>query len=301
MTVFILGFTAVLGVVYLLHIAFSEKRANTKRIHSKSMDINDLDSDMAFDAFIKRHRWSQHRTTFLNFGFVFALGFVSLAFEYSSTGKIEVAPRNFDIEPLVEIPVIRTPRDQQKEIPPPVDAKVFDIRSEIELVEELEAEPVTFLDEVEPVLAKADNVEFTSTIPPPVVPVAPERPEESIPSVVDFAEFMPRFNSCNELEADEDAVQACAQQAMLTFLYKAIKYPELAKQNCVQGTAVVSFVVERDGTITDVQLVRDPGAGTGKEALRVVKDMPAWIPGRQNGQTVRVRFNLPIKFKLSGC
>ncbi|MCI4649500.1 MAG: energy transducer TonB [Phaeodactylibacter sp.] len=89
---------------------------------------------------------------------------------------------------------------------------------------------------------------------------------------------------------------------MLEFIYKNIKYPAIARENGVEGTAVVQFVVETDGSITDANVVRDPGAQTGAEALRVVNLMKEqgiqWIPGKQRGRAVRVQFNLPVRFRL---
>ena len=89
---------------------------------------------------------------------------------------------------------------------------------------------------------------------------------------------------------------------LLEFIYKNIKYPAIARENGVEGTAVVQFVVETDGSITDAKVVRDPGAQTGSEALRVVNLMKnkgiQWIPGKQRGRAVRVQFNLPVRFRL---
>lgn len=85
----------------------------------------------------------------------------------------------------------------------------------------------------------------------------------------------------------------------LNYFIDNIKYPEEAKKNKIQGTVFVSFVVNKDGSISDVKLLRGIGHGCDEEALRVVKMMPLWNPGKQNGKLVNVRYNLPIKYKLS--
>ena len=112
---------------------------------------------------------------------------------------------------------------------------------------------------------------------------------------------MPRFPGCEDLPSKEERKQ-CADKKMLEFIYKNIKYPAIARENGVEGVAVVQFVVEKDGSITDAKVVRDPGAQTGAEALRVVELMKdqaiTWIPGKQRGRPVRVQFNLPVKFRL---
>ncbi|MNY27809.1 transport protein TonB [compost metagenome] len=82
------------------------------------------------------------------------------------------------------------------------------------------------------------------------------------------------------------------------FIGKTLRYPPMARENGVQGRVTVSFVVEKDGSITDVQVLRGIGSGCDEEAVRVVKAMPKWKAGKQNGKAVRVHFNLPIMFRL---
>ena len=87
-------------------------------------------------------------------------------------------------------------------------------------------------------------------------------------------------------------------EALYRYLASNIKYPELAKKEKIQGTVYVSFVVEKDGSVTNIKVLRDIGGGCSEEAVRVVRQMPKWKPGRQRGQRVRVQYNLPIKFSL---
>ncbi len=87
--------------------------------------------------------------------------------------------------------------------------------------------------------------------------------------------------------------------ALMQFLQSNTHYPEVAQENGVQGRVTVSFVVEKDGSITDVQVARSADPSLDKEAVRVVKSMPRWTPGRQNGSTVRVKFNVPVTFRLN--
>ncbi len=111
-------------------------------------------------------------------------------------------------------------------------------------------------------------------------------------------EQMPRFPGCEHL-MDQLEIKKCSNQKMLDFIYENIKYPPVAIQNNVQGVVVINFVVDKDGSINNVKVARDIGAGCGGEALRVVRKMPNWIPGHQNNKFVSVQFNLPIKFKLN--
>ena len=88
------------------------------------------------------------------------------------------------------------------------------------------------------------------------------------------------------------------EEARITFLQQNIKYPEEAKELGIQGRVFVTFVVEVDGSISDVRVLRGIGGGCDEEAIRVVRAMPKWVPGKQRGVPVRVQFNLPIKFTL---
>lgn len=85
---------------------------------------------------------------------------------------------------------------------------------------------------------------------------------------------------------------------MMKYLYGAIKYPTIAAENGIQGRVVIRFVVGKDGVVSDVQVVRPLDPSLDKEAVRVVKTMPKWIPGKQNGRNVAVYYTLPVTFKL---
>ncbi len=88
--------------------------------------------------------------------------------------------------------------------------------------------------------------------------------------------------------------------ARMRFLAKKIKYPAEAVGNCEQGTVFVSFVVEKDGRITNVKILRGISPSIDAETIRVVRMMPDWKPGKQDGEAVRVRFTMPVKFTLAG-
>ncbi|MEZ4988631.1 MAG: TonB family protein [Saprospiraceae bacterium] len=114
---------------------------------------------------------------------------------------------------------------------------------------------------------------------------------------------MPRLlTPCETLDTTMAAKQQCANQIMLQYVYERVVYPQAAIQQGIEGTAVITFVVEKDGSISGTQIARDLGGGTGPAALSVVlrmqEDGIRWVPGQMNGQPVRVQFNLPIRFKL---
>lgn len=113
-------------------------------------------------------------------------------------------------------------------------------------------------------------------------PEPPKHEEES--KVFDVVEQMPSFPGGNG--------------ALLEYLASHVKYPVVAQENGVQGRVIVSFVVEKDGSITDVRVVRSVDPSLDREAARVVSSMPRWTPGKQNGSAVRVKYNVPVMFKL---
>jgi len=103
--------------------------------------------------------------------------------------------------------------------------------------------------------------------------------------VFDVVEVMPQFPG--------------GQIAMLQYIMKNIKYPEQAMKEGIQGRVTVRFIVEKDGSISDVKPILSVHPLLNKEAVRVVESMPKWTPGKQNGKPVRVRFNVPVMFKLN--
>jgi protein TonB len=112
----------------------------------------------------------------------------------------------------------------------------------------------------------------------------------------------PLFPGCEELAADVEAQKTCSESKLLKYVYGKIKYPQYALDHNIEGRCVITFVVETDGKISHAKILKDIGGGCGEEALRVVNtmnEMPlSWIPGKNDGKPVRVRFNLPVKFQL---
>jgi protein TonB len=88
------------------------------------------------------------------------------------------------------------------------------------------------------------------------------------------------------------------EQKMSEFITSNINYPEAAREAGVQGRVYIRFVVEQDGSISNVKVMRGIGSGCDEEAMRVIKSMPKWKPGKQHGKTVRVSYQIPVNFSL---
>ncbi len=112
--------------------------------------------------------------------------------------------------------------------------------------------------------------------------------------IIFVTEEMPRFPGCEDLSTVSEK-QACSTKKMLEFIYANFKYP---KEVDIQGTLVVAVMVEKDGSLSDFKIMRDIGGGASEEALRVLKMMPNFVPGRQSGYLVRTQLNIPLKICL---
>jgi protein TonB len=120
----------------------------------------------------------------------------------------------------------------------------------------------------------------TTVYAPPSAPIPPPKK----PEIYSYVEQMPTFPG--------------GEDKLMEFLGNNLKYPSMARETGIQGKVFITFVVNEDGKISDVKILRPLGGGCDEEALRVVKAMPNWKPGKQNGRSVPVQFNLPIQFKL---
>ena len=120
--------------------------------------------------------------------------------------------------------------------------------------------------------------------------------------VLIVAEQMPRFPGCETMGLAEDELKKCSEQKMLEYVYQNIKYPEEAIKNNVEGNVVIRFIIEKDGSVSNGQIIKDIGDACGQAALNMLEGMneleEKWIPGQQNGVAVRTYFNLPVKFQI---
>ncbi|TAK36059.1 MAG: energy transducer TonB, partial [Saprospiraceae bacterium] len=231
-----------------------------------------------------------HRPALLRIGFAAALALMILAFSWTKYEANALLPDGW-LLPDVEDLLISPP---QTNLPPPIlPPKLLPA---IEIVpDDISTESVVFtttdIAATDPAGTSLAPAEPVATEPPP----RPVEQEEN--DILLISEVSPNFPGCEEI-ADDQERQSCANQKLLKFIYENIRYPAAARDIGIEGTVVVRFVVEKDGSITQTEVLRDSGGGLGGEVLRVVQMMPAWHPGRQHGRPVRVRFNLPVKFKL---
>ncbi len=212
------------------------------------------------------------KLTYLLFGFVFVLSACFVALEWTEKEvKVYDAPdEEFVFEEELDIQ-----QTSQETPPPPPPAPV----QEIEVLNVVENDVQTERVEIN----TEDDKDVEIEIKAPVEQVVEEEEvEEEIFMVV---ETMPEFPG--------------GQAELFKFLSENVKYPVIAQENGIQGRVICQFVVNKDGSIVDVQVVRSGGdASLDKEAVRVIKSMPKWKPGKQRGKAVRVKYTVPVNFKL---
>lgn len=110
---------------------------------------------------------------------------------------------------------------------------------------------------------------------------------------------IPWFYKTECIEVSNADKQNCYASKLKAYFSEQLSYPPKAMSNKTEGTVVVQFVIGKDGSITDAEIIKDIGDGCGAAALQLVNKMPDWVPGRQRGVPVNVRYTLPVKFQLS--
>jgi len=201
--------------------------------------------------------------------FVLSLVFVALEWTEKEVTKYEVTDTEFLFEEEVEI------QQTSQETPPPPPPPAV---QEVEVLNVVEDNVETESIEVNTEDDKETEVVIAAPVEAPV-----EEEEEEVVFVV--VEKMPEFPG--------------GQQALFKYLSENVKYPVIAQENGIQGRVICQFVVNRDGSIVDVEVVRSGGdPSLDKEAVRVIKSMPKWKAGQQRGKPVRVKYTVPVNFKL---
>ena len=213
------------------------------------------------------------KTTWLLIGFVLILAVMFVAFEWTERDKQVTTGSGVEMPIFEEEMVPITEQVEPKQAPPPPEAPKVE---EVLQIAENDAD----VQETTIQSSEDDNQAVEIKYVAPVV--EEEEPEEA--EIFMVVEEMPEFPG---------GMAEC-----LKFLGKNIKYPTIAQENGVQGRVIVQFVVNQDGSIVDPVVVRSVDPYLDKEALRVIKTMPKWKPGKQRGKAVRVKYTVPVTFKL---
>lgn len=209
-------------------------------------------------------------------GMIVGLAVLFVGFEWG-TKDVQVVSADEGVADIIaeeEIEITR-PENTPPPPPPPPAPAVAEVLTVVEDDVELEQQDI---------VSSEDDATAaqTETFVAPVV--EEEEEEESAQQIFTVVEKQPEFPG--------------GTAELFKYLSKAIMYPVIAQENGIQGRVVCSFVVNRDGSIVDIQVMRGVDPSLDKEAIRVISEMPKWKPGEQRGKPVRVRFILPVQFRL---
>lgn len=209
-------------------------------------------------------------------GFVVGLAIVFVGFEWSSR-DVMVVKESEQVQDIIaeeEVEITR-PENTPPPPPPPPAPVVTEVLNVVEDDVELEQQDI---------LTSEDTQDAAQTaVYTPPAPVEEEE-EEAAQQIFTVVEEMPEFPGGNA--------------ELLKYLAKSIKYPVIAQENGIQGRVICAFVVNRDGGIVDAEVLRGVDPSLDKEALRVIMAMPKWKPGKQRGKPVRVKYTVPVTFRL---
>ena len=208
---------------------------------------------------------------FMQIGMIISLLVAWLAFEHKSYDKREIDPSLLNREVVIDEEMVEiTKQEEQK--PQPVEVPKQTTQLEI-VNDDVETEDI----EINADVQQDEVIEEY---------VAPEVVEEEVveQEIFQIVEEMPSFPG--------------GEGKLLEYVATHIKYPQIARETGIQGRVFVGFVVEPDGSISNVKLLRGIGGGCDEEAMRVIKSLPKWKPGKQRGKAVRVSYQIPVLFKL---
>ena len=223
---------------------------------------------------------------YVTIALIIALFIATGAVSYPLVTAMYAKPSNDIIAEIgVDVELDKPPADEPTKTPPPPPPE--SVKEEIRFVPPVVVDTAVESNQfVQSLLADKPNTELPDEHP--VITIEEDKPQVIEQPVVEdtwtFVQLMPEFPG--------------GESALKSYLATLIKYPENAKELGIQGVVYINFVVEKDGSITEVKVLRGIGGGCDEEALKVVMGMPKWNPGRQQGTLVRVSFNLPVRFTL---
>ena len=237
-----------------------------------------------YGAYDLRRLYNKHVTTAL----LLSIAILIAGVAYPLVSSYYAKARAGYIEKTASAEFLDMPKPKEAEAPPPppppppaeLEQKVKFVAPKVTTEEVVETPDIFNQDDLnkKPIEAVAIE-EAVAEVKEEVIEVEEKKP------IFRIVEEMPSFPG-----GDEPRVK---------FLRDNIMYPQMAKENNIQGTVYITFVVDSKGHVTDVKILRGIGGGCDEEAIRVVKLMPPWNPGKQNGKSVRVQFNMPIRFTLN--
>lgn len=255
---------------------------------------------MFISAHHKLYNWNRYRPFIFKLSMSIAISSCWIVINYQK--PIEEAVYTIPDGPIDEVFIVQSPRTftdpKPKEVKPPAKKKppttlIIPVDNLDELVSKEEVFEAVVSDTLVNDLAIDTLVEASA--PAPIVELVEVVEEEE---TLVFADQMPVFGDCDPFNMSKEESKKCSDLSILKYIHTRLKYPAIAREENIQGTVVLRFVVDKNGIVKDVKTLRDIGGGCGIAATEIIENMPQWIPGKQNGRHRNVQFTIPIKFDL---
>ena len=225
---------------------------------------------------------SKDSSLYFAIGLTIVLFFTWQSIEWKTFEKSDfiIQILNVDDEDDEEVPITDHIKTPPPPLPPPPPEVIKIIENEKEIEETLIESTETDQNEI----VKVENIEVEEDFDDVDVPFA-------------IIEEVPIFPGCEVVSKSEQ--KKCFQKMIFIHINKTVCYPEIGQEMGIQGKVYMRFVIEKDGSITNIEVLRSPDRNLEKEALRIINKLPKMTPGKQRGRPVRVPFSIPIAFKLN--
>lgn len=239
--------------------------------------------------------WDKNRPIFFQIGMIVALSLANIAINHE-----QLRPDYSDL--VFEdnyTSLLMTEINSHTEVPAPKQHKIINkvntiiahiiptdqpVDEKVEIIQD-----VQHFKDISDFISESGNSEVDIKLP--------EKADPSVTPILTISEQMPYLVTCDD-KASEEERRNCTQSSMLATIYRYLKYPIMARETGIEGTVILSFVIDKNGQMTHLEIVRDIGAGCGTAAVKVLKSLGEWVPGKHNKQAVHVKYTIPIKFKL---
>jgi protein TonB len=260
---------------------------NEELLRASLDDIVFENRNKSYGAYFLRQIYNKHLTRAILISSAMFVLFISMPLISKYLTPADDSSTEYDVTPVDLTP---PPLDPDEPPPPPPDIPPPPLRTTLEFTPPVIApDEEVPIDEFPPDTAFKEAQAGTTTqqgnTNDPLPGDAPgDLTGEAEPKFYVAAEIMPKFPG--------------GEEAMMKFIRDNMVYPPMAMENNIEGKVVLTFIVNKEGAITDIEILKKLGWGCEEAAIKVVKKMPAWSPGRQNGRNVAVKYNLPITFQL---
>ncbi len=239
--------------------------------------------------------WDKNRPIFFQIGMIAALSMANIAINYERL-RPDYSDLVFEDDAMS---LLMTDIKSHLEPPEPkrqnIIKRVNPLIAKIITTDKPVAEKIEYKEEIRENVIISDLTTDIGTNGTSII--LPAKADPPVTPTLTMSEQMPYLATC-DAGASEEERRKCTQATMLAYIYKNLKYPAIAREISVEGTVILSFVIDKNGKLHELEIIRDIGGGCGAAAAKVIKGLDHWVAGKHNRQAVNVKYTIPIKFKL---